>query len=111
MATSTDVPTDTILIWETAAQALKKVEQRIGRQPFTPAFRSELLAALLTAVDDAWEEHIMQRSRIEPKLRRSSLGDLALLSHPNGMVRTGAAGPWNLAGPLGPRRLSQQSGP
>ena len=59
MATSTDVPTDTILIWETAAQALKKVERRLGHEPFTPAFRSELLAAL-TAVDDAWEEHIIK---------------------------------------------------
>ena len=59
MTTSTDVPTDTIQIWETAAQALRKVERRLGHQQFTRDLRLELLAAL-SAVDDAWEEHIIQ---------------------------------------------------
>lgn len=59
MATSTDVPSDTILIWETAAQALRKVERRLSHEPFTRDLRVELLAAL-TAADDAWEEHIIR---------------------------------------------------
>jgi hypothetical protein len=58
MATS-DVPTEPIRIWETAVQALRKIERRLGHEPFTRDLRQELLAAL-TAVDDAWEEHVIQ---------------------------------------------------
>ena len=53
-----EVPTETIQIWQSAVKALTTVEQRLGHEPFTPALKSELLAAL-TAVDDAWEEHII----------------------------------------------------
>jgi hypothetical protein len=57
MATS-DVPIETIRIWETEVHALRKIERRLGLEPFTRDLRLELLAALM-AVDDAWEEHII----------------------------------------------------
>lgn len=55
--TRSDVPVDEIRIWDSAVNTLRTVEQRLGHEPFTTEVRNELLAAL-TAVDDAWEEHI-----------------------------------------------------
>jgi uncharacterized protein Yka (UPF0111/DUF47 family) len=52
-----EVPTDTISIWETAVDHLRDVERNLGSRRLTPQERTDLLDAL-AAVDDAWEEHI-----------------------------------------------------
>jgi hypothetical protein len=41
-----------------SVEVLRKLERRLGHGPFTPDVKADLLAAL-TAVDDAWEEHVM----------------------------------------------------
>lgn len=51
-----EVPVETIHIWEAAVARLKKAERRMP-VGLSTAERTELLEAL-TAVDDAWEEHI-----------------------------------------------------
>lgn len=55
---SASLPAEIIIIWRSAVDRLNKVERRLDDE-ITPDQRAELLAAL-TAVDDAWEEHIIQ---------------------------------------------------
>jgi hypothetical protein len=50
-----EVPIETIRAWQSAVVRLRKVENQLAQ--LTPELRTELLEAL-TAVDDAWEEHI-----------------------------------------------------